>query len=108
MSMRGVRQANDRDRKYAMFSRGVITLFTLYMVGQLCLRPWQSPITWDAFGYHLYLPLSIVHHDLGMRDPAVIEGMFASYEPSSTFYQAHKAPTGDMVIRYSPGVALLD
>lgn len=95
-------------RPFPWFGRAVIALFILHMAARVPMRAWNNPITWDAFGYHLYLPLAIIHHDLGMRDPTVVQEMFATYDPSSTFYQAHKAPTGDMVIRYAPGVALLD
>jgi hypothetical protein len=77
------------------------------IVTQLMLRPWSTPITWDGFGYHLYLPLIFVHQDLGMVDPGIIPGIFEQYRPSDTFYQAHLAPTGHMVIRYTPGLALL-
>ena len=74
----------------------------------LLARTWFSnPIAWDGFGYYLYLPLIFVHHDLGMEDQRVVEGMFAEYGPSETFYQAHQAPTGHWVIRYTPGLALL-
>jgi hypothetical protein len=77
------------------------------IVLQIAQRPWSSPITWDGFGYYLYLPLVFVHQDLGMNDPQTIQGMFDTYHPSGTFYQAHKAPTGNMVIRYTPGLALI-
>src|SRR5690606_37869453 len=86
-------------------------LFALALVlgiaGQLALKPWSSPITWDGFGYYLYLPLTVVHHDLGMSDPGIVAGIFEEYHPSATFYQAHRAPTGNMVIRYTPGLALI-
>lgn len=87
-------------------------LFACLLVGgivlQLAMRPWSTPITWDGFGYHLYLPLTFVHHDLGMQDAAAVEGIFEKYRPSDTFYQAHRAPlTGHMVIRYTPGLALI-
>lgn len=100
--------ASEGERPFVRLGRALIALFALYMAARVPMRAWNNPITWDAFGYHLYLPMAIIHHDLGMRDPTVVEEMFAVYEPSSTFYQAHKAPTGDMVIRYAPGVALLD
>lgn len=74
----------------------------------LLTRSWFSnPIAWDGFGYFLYLPLLFIHNDLGMTDPAIVQGMFATYAPSDTFYQAHLAPTGYWVIRYTPGLALL-
>lgn len=83
-------------------------LLVLGIVAQLAVKPWSSPITWDGFGYYLYLPLSFVHHDLGMTDPSIVEGIFDEYHPSGTFYQAHRAPTGNMVIRYTPGLALIN
>lgn len=85
----------------------VALLITLGIMAQVASRPWSSPIIWDAFGYHLYLPLTFVHHDLGMQDPSIVEGIIERYKPSDTFYQAHKAPTGNMVIRYTPGLAVI-
>ncbi|MEZ4760053.1 MAG: hypothetical protein R2810_09715 [Flavobacteriales bacterium] len=86
-------------------------LFTALLVGgvvvQVIQRPWTTPIAWDGFGYHLYLQLTFIHDDLGMNDPATIEGIFRDHHPSDTFYQAHRAPTGNMVIRYTPGLALI-
>lgn len=83
-------------------------LLVLGIVAQLATRPWTTPIAWDGFGYYLYLPLTFVHNDLGMQDPSTIQGIFDAYHPSGTFYQAHRAPTGNMVIRYTPGLALLN
>jgi hypothetical protein len=87
-------------------------LFSLVLTGGigflLLFRSWFSnPIAWDGFGYFLYLPLLFVHNDLGMTDPGIVQGMFAAYTPSDTFYQAHLSPTGAWVIRYTPGLAVL-
>jgi hypothetical protein len=87
----------------------LVSWFFVIIIALLLLsRSWFSnPIAWDGFGYFLYLPLLFIHHDLGISDPAIIEEMFATYQPSDTFYQAHLAPTGHWVIRYTPGLALL-
>lgn len=87
-------------------------LFSLLLTGGIGLllvcRSWFSnPIAWDGFGYFLYLPLLFIHNDLGMTDPGIVRDMFATYAPSDTFYQAHQAPSGLWVIRYTPGLALL-
>lgn len=67
----------------------------------------KDTLRWDGFGYWAYLPLVVVHDDLGMRIPGLIEGIMSEYAPSATFYQAHQAPNGNRVIRYTPGLALL-
>lgn len=83
-------------------------LLTSLMALLLLTRSWFSnPIAWDGFGYWLYLPLVFVHHDLGMSDPTIVQGMFDAYAPSTTFYQAHQGATGLWVIRYTPGLAVL-
>ena len=47
-------------------------LFTALLVGgvvvQVIQRPWTTPITWDGFGYHLYLQLTFIHDSVGHED----------------------------------------
>lgn len=86
---------------------GLLCFLAIWLWVKLSPERNGSPLKWDGFGYWLYLPLTVVHDDLGMRDPSIVKGIMAKYEPSGTFYQAHIAPTGNMVIRYTPGLAII-
>jgi hypothetical protein len=65
------------------------------------------PITWDVFGYYLYLPAVIVHHDLGIQNAGWLDEIYKKYNPSSTKYQYTNGQDGKQVIVYNPGYAFL-
>ncbi|MCI5058344.1 MAG: hypothetical protein MRY83_19690 [Flavobacteriales bacterium] len=65
-----------------------------------------NPMSWDAFGYYLYLPLSIIHQDLRIEDFSIVENIIETYKNSPTFYQGHKSPSGNWVIKYPVGWAI--
>jgi len=64
-------------------------------------------ISWDTFGYYLYLPATFIHNDPGLFDTGFVEEALENYKGSVTFYQASPGPKGGMIIKYSPGLALL-
>ena len=64
-------------------------------------------LCWDVFGYYLYLPLTFIYHDLGLKDHTIIDTILQKYHSSSTFYQAFQSPTGDWVMRYPIGMSIL-
>jgi hypothetical protein len=64
-------------------------------------------LCWDVFGYYLYLPLTFIYHDLGLKDHTIIDGIIQKYHNTGSFYQAFQSPTGDWVMRYSIGMSLL-
>jgi len=66
-----------------------------------------SIISWDVFGYYLYLPAAFLHHDLGLKDFAWVQHILDTYHPTMGFYQAYPGPAGDYVMKYPMGLALL-
>jgi hypothetical protein len=69
--------------------------------------PPRNVLTWDVFGYYLYLPATFIHHDIALQDHAWLDGVMARYEPSATLYQLVDGPDGKRVIKYSAGMAVL-
>lgn len=69
--------------------------------------PPRQALTWDVFGYYLYLPATFIHHDIALEDPAWLDSVMARYEPSATLYQLVDGPDGKRVIKYSAGMAVL-
>ena len=63
-------------------------------------------ISWDVFGYYLYLPATLIHDDVALQNHAWLDELFATYEPSTTQYQVVDAPDGARVIKYSAGMAV--
>lgn len=75
----------------------------------LALRATQTArhaLTWDVFGYYLYLPAVVIHHDPALKDRAWLDEVMATYDPSTTLYQLVDGPDGGRVIKYSSGMAL--
>jgi len=64
-------------------------------------------ISWDTFGYYLYIPATFLHGDPGLYDTGFVEEALEKYKGSVTFYQASPGPQGGMIIKYSPGLAIL-
>ena len=71
---------------------------------------WAQPptrtLTWDVFGYYLYLPAVFVHGDPALKDRAWFDEVMSKYAPSTTPYQVVDGPEGIRVIKYSSGMAL--
>ena len=67
----------------------------------------NNVLSWDVFGYYLYLPAQFIYHDIGLRDPLWLAHIMDTYEPSSTTYQLIHIDNGNSVIKYTNGVAIL-
>ncbi|HEY4797806.1 MAG TPA: hypothetical protein VII99_01905 [Bacteroidia bacterium] len=84
------------------------TLFLCVILLLIGMSHFASNIfMWDVFGYYLYLPLTFIYHDLGIRDMAVIDTILAKYHNTGTFYQASLASTGNYIMRYGIGQSVL-
>ncbi len=64
-------------------------------------------ISWDVFGYYLYLPAFFLHHDIGIKDFGFVQYLLDTYSPTGTFYQAAQTASGYWVNKYSMGMAVL-
>jgi hypothetical protein len=71
-----------------------------------CTEPSRNVLTWDVFGYYLYLPAAVIHDDPALQDRAWLDEVMTKYEPSATLYQLVDAPDGGRVIKYSAGMAM--
>lgn len=71
-----------------------------------CTEPSRQVLTWDVFGYYLYLPATVIHDDPALKDRAWLDEVMTTYEPSATLYQLVDAPDGGRVIKYSAGMAM--
>ncbi len=69
--------------------------------------PYSNPINFDVFGYYLYLPFTFIYHDLGLSNIAQLHQLMDTYDPSVSFYQASVGPSGNWIMKYSMGMAIL-
>lgn len=65
-------------------------------------------LTWDVFGYYLYLPSFFLYDDPHLRDLSWVNQLMEQYKTTATFYQAVHLENGDWVMRYPIGPALLN
>jgi hypothetical protein len=93
--------------RMAKFS--VLALLLIYGVtgGLRFQNPPVNPISWDVFGYYLYLPLTFIYHDPGLKHEEIIDTILDRYHSSATFYQATRLPNGNWIMKYSMGMAAL-
>ncbi|MES2565278.1 MAG: hypothetical protein V4565_00325 [Bacteroidota bacterium] len=61
----------------------------------------------DVFGYYLYLPLTFKYHNLDIHDFDTVQALIAKYHNTESFYQAFKLDSGNWVLKYSMGMAIM-
>jgi len=88
-----------------------VLIFAL-ILGRFLLPRWETHdwlaiISWDVFGYYLYLPAYFIHHDLGIKDFSWVQHILVTYKPTNGFYQAYQGPEGDYIMKYPMGLAIL-
>lgn len=92
-----------------IFSIGLIYLFSLHKY-----KMWETGIVsgGDSWGYYLYLPATIIHHDLDNLKTSVQTRL--KYHPANLDYsqnplgvlEVHPTPEGKQVNKYTVGVAI--
>ncbi|MEO9218588.1 MAG: hypothetical protein ABI315_08425 [Bacteroidia bacterium] len=65
------------------------------------------PISWDVFGYYLYLPATFIYHDLGLENREWLDKIRSEYNPSPTLYQATNGKYNKQVIIYNIGYSFI-
>ena len=83
----------------------VILLIVFIISNNLIFFP-TNILSWDIFGYYLYLPCTFIYNDIGIIDDTVILNAIEKYNSSSTFYQALQLPKGQYVMKYSMGMSV--
>ncbi|HRH38607.1 MAG TPA: hypothetical protein PK760_09690, partial [Flavobacteriales bacterium] len=90
------------------FSPSLIAALALWCVLAVVLlkAPPTNILSWDTFGYHLYLPATIIHHDPGISDPTWVQQANDTYKNTGTIYQISQLPNGRWVDKYPLGLAI--
>jgi len=74
------------------------------------LRFLMNPInmlTWDVFGYYLYLPSYFNYSDLTLSNHEWLTDIVDKYKTTSTLYQIYMVEAGKWVIKYTMGLSIL-
>ena len=72
------------------------------------LFPPVNILSWDVFGYYLYLPAKFIYNDVGLHDISWVKTIIEKYQTTGTLYQLNTLPLGGFVIKYSMGLAILN
>lgn len=84
----------------------VLSAIRFYYIKQ-APAPLTNVITWDAFGYYLYLPGQFIYKDLKQMN--WVEEINKDYKASQTLYQlSKKLPNGNRAIKYFMGISILN
>lgn len=85
-----------------------VMLATMVLLAAMLLSHFPAILlSWDIFGYYLYLPFTFIYRDLGLENFSVVEGIIAKYNNTAGFYQALPMPDGRWVMKYPMGMAVL-
>lgn len=72
------------------------------------LQGFNYILTWDVFGYYLYLPATFIYSDPFFQDQTWVDSVIASYENTGSLYQLVELSEGRREVKYSIGIALLN
>jgi len=71
------------------------------------IHPPSNIISWDVFGYYLYLPGAFIHKDIGYHDITVVQRIIEQYASSGTLYHLSETAGGAWVNKYPMGMAIM-
>ena len=67
-------------------------------------KDFSNELTYDVTSYYLYLPMSLIYHDPGMKTSAV-DSLHSKYKFSPTLYQIHNTENNTRVPNYTCGMS---
>lgn len=83
----------------------LLLIVTMIVIFNLIRFP-GNILSWDVFGYYMYLPMIFIYDNWGLQDVSILKHIVEEYNSSSTLYQAYQAETGTWVMRYTMGMAV--
>lgn len=95
----------NRLSKIAIYS--IIILLSAIRINYATLetKELRNVLTWDAFGYYLYLPAAFIYKDVKEMDwvPEIVD----KYQTTDHTYQLSDLPNGNKVMKYLLGTSIL-
>ncbi len=93
-----------RSRSWSLYAA---VFFSLAVVIARIAVPPVNMLTWDVFGYYLYLPANFIYDDPALSNHQWVDEIMQKYQPSPTLYQLVDLDEGKRLIKYSSGLALI-
>lgn len=96
-------------KKYSITALFACCLF-IFFIGLVYYPKWKQPateatISWDVSGYYLYLPALFIYKDL--KQCRFVDTVLEKYRPTPDFQQAFRHSSGNIVMKYTMGQAIL-
>lgn len=90
-----------------------LSLYTLIVISLILfyfrsIFNFHTVLSWDVFGYYLYLPCLFIKGDLGLHDFSYIQHILDTYKPTEAFYQAYQDTEGHWIMKYLCGFSVLN
>lgn len=85
----------------------VVFLICIALILFRIIIPPDYILSWDVFGYYLYLPAKFIYHNLSLTDQSWLQALIQKYEPTTTLYQAQMVENGNWAIKYPMGLAII-
>lgn len=84
-----------------------ITIIGLFIILFRFLQIDSNELSWDVFGYYLYLPATFIHFDPLLHDIQWINVVNSKYHVADTLYMISSSPDGKPMYFFLMGTALL-
>jgi hypothetical protein len=85
----------------------ILILVVALIIMERIITPFSNSLSWDVFGYYLYLPATFIYHDPGLIDHSWISLIIQQHHNTDFFYQAYPGIEHCWVIKYPMGLAFL-
>lgn len=85
----------------------LLIFLSLTLIGFRFFAEPVNILSWDVFGYYLYLPANFIYNDLSITNHEWLTDLMNQYEPSATLYQITKLENNKSVIQYTMGISIL-
>lgn len=88
-----------------------IKLFVFIILVFIVINNWifipANILSWEIFGYYLYLPFSFIYGDLTLQNLEVLQGVVETYNSTSTLYQIFPLSDEGFVMKYTMGWSIV-
>lgn len=93
------------DKITLVFTLALMAIFSLFYYPKWNKSGTEATLSWDSSGYYWYLPAIFIYKDI--KKLGFSEAIIKKYNPSPDFQQAYEHPSGNYVLKYSSGQALV-
>jgi hypothetical protein len=96
--------------KFKLENHFSLIIFVLLVIIIWIIRivsPVDNTLTWDVFGYYLWLPAKFIHHDIWLDNIDWVRTIMEKYHISGSLYQAYIGPNGTWMFWFLLGTGIM-